>query len=60
MVEQVIAHWDEIALVITSLVSIAGVITALTPTPKDDAILLIVRRILDVLALNVANAKNAK
>jgi hypothetical protein len=60
MVENLVAHWDEIALVVTSLVSIAGVVTAITPTPKDDAVLLIIRKVLDVLALNVAHAKNAK
>ena len=37
---------------------VAGVITAATPTPKDDGILRTVRRVFDLLALNVGHAKN--
>lgn len=46
--------------IITNVVAVAAAIAAITPTPKDDGILLIVRKVLDLLAFNVGNAKNAK
>lgn len=60
MIEQIVAHMADIWLLVTTTVAIASGVAALTPTPTDDAILLKVRKILDVVALNVANAKNAK
>jgi hypothetical protein len=40
------------------VIATASGIAAITPTPKDDGVLLVARKILDVLALNVAAAKN--
>lgn len=45
---------------ITAVVTAAAGITALTPTPKDDAVLGKVRKVLDWLALNIGNARNEK
>ena len=42
------------------LVSGAAAIAALTPTPKDDGILLVIRKIIDFLALNIGGARNDK
>lgn len=42
----------------TAVVAAAAVITAATPTKKDDAIFAAVRKVLDVLAFNVGHAKN--
>lgn len=39
-------------------IAIAGAVTAATPTPKDDKALSAVRKVLDILALNVRHAKN--
>lgn len=44
----------------TAVVTVASVITAATKTPKDDAILAGIRKVLDVLALNIGGARNAK
>lgn len=41
------------------LISAFAAIAALTPTPKDDGVLLILRKIIDLLALNFGGAKNA-
>ena len=38
----------------------ASTIAALTPTPKDDGVLLWLRKAVDFLALNFLGAKNAK
>ena len=40
------------------VIATAAGIAAITPTPKDDGVLLIARKILDVIALNVGAAKN--
>lgn len=43
---------------LTLLIGGASAIAALTPTPKDDGVLRVLRKIIDVLALNVLGAKN--
>ncbi len=40
------------------VVASAAGIAALTPTPKDDGVLLVLRKVIDVLAFNVMAAKN--
>ena len=42
----------------TSVVGTAAVIAAATPTPKDDNVFAIVKKVLDFLAFNFWNAKN--
>jgi hypothetical protein len=42
---------------VTAIVTGASAIVALTPTPKDDAILGKIRGVLEFLALNVFHAK---
>lgn len=52
----VLPDWIQIAsLLITAFAAIA----ALTPTPKDDGVLLLLRKIVDFLALNFGGARNA-
>ena len=41
------------------VVALCSTIAALTPSPKDDSALLVVRKIVDLLALNFLGAKNA-
>ena len=55
----IITHLDEILVAITSVVTAASAICALTPTPADDSFVLKIRKFLDVLALNVGKAKVA-
>ena len=42
---------------LTSLISAASAIAALTPTPKDDKILGRLAQVVNVLALNIGHAK---
>lgn len=42
------------------IVTGASALAALTPTPKDDGVLLWLRKVIDFLALNVLGAKNGK
>lgn len=46
--------------VATKVVAAAAAIASLTPTPKDDGILLIVRKVVDFFAFNFGHAKNGK
>lgn len=41
-------HWDEILEIIGAALGLASMITALTPTPKDDAV---VHKILDFFSV---------
>jgi hypothetical protein len=43
---------------VSGIIASAAVLAALTPTPKDDAFLAKVRKVLDWLAMNVLFAKN--
>lgn len=50
---------DQIISVATHVIAIASVIAAITPTPVDNGALIVLRKVLDYLALNVGGAKNA-
>ena len=43
--------------IITGVVCVASIICSLTPTPKDDAMIAKLYKILEVLALNIGKAK---
>jgi hypothetical protein len=51
-----IPDWLEI---LSTIIAVAGAITAVTPTPKDNVVLGVVRKVLDIFALNFGGAKNA-
>lgn len=51
-------NWEQIALVITSVVAAASAIAALTPTPKDDTWVARAYKLIDILAINVGQAKD--
>lgn len=42
---------------LTAIVTAASLISALTPTPKDDGVVKFLAKIVDTLAINVGNAK---
>jgi len=50
---------ETIFSLVTAVVTLAVAITALTPTPKDDGIVKIIRKVLDAIAGNFLNAKNS-
>ena len=57
MIEYITQNWDGILAVITGIVTVASAVAALTPTPKDDGIVKLLRKLIDAFALNVGNAK---
>lgn len=50
-----IADWLNVA---TAVVTLASLAAALTPTPTDDGVLRVLRRVIDALALNWRHAAN--
>jgi hypothetical protein len=52
------AHADQIIAALTSIVTGASAIAALTPTPKDDTFVGKLYKIIDFLALNIGKAKD--
>ena len=60
MLNFIMTNLETIFIFITSVVSSASAVAALTPTTVDDGIVSKVRKVVDVLALNVGNAKTVK
>lgn len=52
-----IPDWLELA---TAIVGLASMIAAVTPSAKDDGVIAVVRKVVDVLAFNFGSARNAK
>ena len=42
------------------VVGFFSVVATVTPTPVDDGVALVAKRVLDVLAMNIGKAKNAE
>lgn len=51
-------NWANISTAVLAVIGAAATIAALTPTPKDDGIVLILRKIVDVIGMNVGNAES--
>lgn len=49
---------EDIFNIATSVVATASVIAAVTPTPVDNAALIVARKVLDIFAFNFGGAKN--
>jgi|TARA_R110000851_G_scaffold267253_1_gene419707 hypothetical protein len=47
----------QLANIATAVISVASIIAALTPTPKDDALLSRFYKVLEALAFNIGKAK---
>ena len=53
----IITYFNDILIALTSIVTGASALSALTPTQKDDVFWNKIKKILNVFALNVGNAK---
>lgn len=58
MMEYIQANWAQILTATTAVVAAASTLCALTPTPKDDAIIGKLYKILEWCALNFGKAKD--
>jgi len=59
MIQFIITHFDDMLIAVSGIVAGASALAALTPTPVDDNILSKIKKVLDILALNVGQAKTA-
>lgn len=50
-------NWETVGTLIAAVVTVASIISSMTDTPKDDAVVSKIKRIVDALALNVGKAK---
>jgi hypothetical protein len=48
---------SDIANIATAVISVASIIAAVTPTPKDDVWIAKLYKVLEVLAVNIGKAK---
>lgn len=60
MMQWVIDHIGDLIEIASMVVAIAAIIASMTPTPKDDGVVSLLRKIVDILAFNFGNAKNAQ
>ena len=58
MIEYITTNWFDLVEIAGLVVAAAAAIAALTPTPKDEGVIKVLRKIVDALALNVGKAKN--
>jgi len=62
IIAYITTNYVEIIEVTLTVIGAAAAVAALTPTPKDDSVIGkvqgIVKKIADVLGLNIGNAKN--
>ncbi|MBR4927238.1 MAG: hypothetical protein IKY98_02810 [Alphaproteobacteria bacterium] len=59
MINFIMTHLNDLWIAISSVITGASAITALTPTKKDDTIVAQLKKLMNVLALNIGNAKTA-
>ena len=57
MFQFIITHLDDMLIAVSGIIAGASALAALTPTSLDDNLLAKVRKVVDLLALNVGNAK---
>jgi len=57
VIEFILQNGEAILAVASGVVATASAIAALTPTPVDDGIIRLLRRAVEILALNVGNAR---
>ena len=58
IISYLVSNVDSILFAVSAIVAAASAIAALTPTPKDNAVVAKAYKVLDWLALNVGKAKD--
>lgn len=58
-VNMIINNWQVYSVAVFAVMGAAAAIAALTPTPKDDSVVAFLRKIVDIIGMNIGNAKNA-
>lgn len=53
-------NWEAILAIVTGIIATASAVAVLTPNKTDNKVVGAIRKLVDLLALNVGNAKNEK
>ena len=59
MFQFIMTNLDNLLIAVSGIVAGASTLAAITPTPVDDCLLAKLRKLVDLLALNVRNAKQS-
>lgn len=59
MIDFFLTYGDTMLAIASGVVSVSAMVAALTPTPADDGIVRVARKVIDLLAFNFGHAKNA-
>ena len=51
------ANIETVIAIVTAVVTLASLIASITPTPKDNAVIAKLYKVIDLLALNIGHAK---
>ena len=51
------ANIETVIAIVTAVVTLASLIASVTPTPKDNAVITKLYKVIDLLALNIGHAK---
>ena len=57
MLQFIITNFEPVLIAVSGVVAGASTLAALTPTPIDDCFWAKIKKVIDILALNVGNAK---
>tara|TARA_Y100000593_G_scaffold87405_1_gene167816 strand:+ start:1219 stop:1407 length:189 start_codon:yes stop_codon:yes gene_type:complete len=58
--EYIQQNWEQILAIVTGVIAAASAVAVLTPNKTDNKVVGAIRKLVDLLALNVGNAKNEK
>lgn len=56
--EYIVNNFDEILSVVTTAIAFCAALAAVTPTDKDDKFVQAAMKVINLVGLNVGNAKN--
>lgn len=51
------ANIETVIAIVTAVVTLASLVASVTPTPKDNAVISKLYKVIDLLALNIGHAK---
>ena len=51
------ANIETVIAIVTAVVTLASLVASVTPTPKDNAVIAKLYKVIDLLALNIGHAK---
>lgn len=51
------ANIETVIAIVTAVVTLASLVASVTPTPKDNAVITKLYKVIDLLALNIGHAK---